>query len=130
MNLLSNAIDSLEEITGEKRITITTQLENANCVVVKIADNGAGLSPENQAKIFDNFSISKPTGVAAGLGLAISHQIIVERHGGKMTCKSEVGVGTEFVIRLCVMPEEIAPLSQQQLLGYGEYGYGRIVIGL
>ncbi|HEY9608029.1 sensor histidine kinase, partial [Allocoleopsis sp.] len=119
MNLLSNAIDALEEVKNEKQITIATELENENCVVVKITDNGSGISPENQAKIFDAFFTTKSTGVATGLGLAISHQIIVEKHGGKITCNSQVGVGTEFAIALRVVPEAFALPSQQQSLGYG-----------
>lgn len=105
MNLLSNAIDGLEEARNDKQITITTELQNEDCVVVKIADNGTGISPENQAKIFDAFFTTKATDVATGLGLAISHQIIVEKHGGKITCKSEVGVGTEFAIALPIKPQ-------------------------
>jgi signal transduction histidine kinase len=119
MHLLSNAIDALEEVRSEKRITIATELENENCVVVKITDNGSGISPENQAKIFDAFFTTKPTGVATGLGLAMSHQIIVEKHGGKITCNSQVGVGTEFAITLCVVPEAIALPSKQQPLEHG-----------
>lgn len=117
MNLLSNAIDALEQVRNDKRITITTELQNEDCVVVKIADNGIGISPENQAKIFDAFFTTKPTGLATGLGLAISHQIIVEKHGGKITCKSEVGVGTEFTIAL--------PIKQQSS---GDWELGRGVL--
>ncbi len=117
MNLLSNAIDGLEQARNDKQITITTELQNEDCVVVKIADNGTGISPENQAKIFDAFFTTKPTDLATGLGLAISHQIIVEKHGGKITCKSEVGVGTEFAIAL--------PIKQQSS---GDWEQGRGVL--
>lgn len=100
MNLLSNAIDALATAKKEKLITIVTACQDDNWIVVKISDNGAGISPEHQGKMFDAFFTTKPRGVGTGLGLAISHQIIVEKHYGKITCKSEVGVGTEFAIAL------------------------------
>lgn len=128
MNLLSNAIDALEEVRNDKRITITTEFQNENCVVVKIADNGIGISPENQPKIFDAFFTTKPTRVATGLGLAISHQIIVEKHGGTISCKSEVGVGTEFTIALGVVPEVIAIAIKQQSSGDRALALGRGVL--
>ncbi|NEQ19458.1 MAG: HAMP domain-containing histidine kinase [Microcoleus sp. SIO2G3] len=100
MNLLSNAIDALEESSDNKLIAITTECQAQDSVVIKIIDNGLGISPENQAKIFDAFFTTKPRGVGTGLGLAISREIIVEKHGGKITCKSEEGLGTEFAIVL------------------------------
>lgn len=104
LNVISNAIEALEEKdTREKQeIRIATEKLNENWVVVRIADNGVGISLENQAKIFDAFFTTKPQGIGTGLGLAISYQIIVEKHGGKITCNSEIGKGTEFVITLPV----------------------------
>lgn len=109
MNLLSNAIDALTDLSKDKRITITTECQNENWVVIKIADNGCGMSPENQCHIFDTFFTTKPRGVGTGLGLAISHQIVVDKHHGKITCQSEVGVGTEFAIAL--------PINQESVVG-------------
>lgn len=100
MNLLSNAIDALEKSSESKLIAITIECQDQDSVVIKITDNGLGISPENQAKIFDAFFTTKPRGVGTGLGLAISREIIVEKHGGKITCNSEEGVGTEFAIAL------------------------------
>lgn len=113
MNLLSNAIDALEASHNDKRITITTEVQEDNWVVVKIADTGSGISPSDQEKIFDAFFTTKPPGLGTGLGLVISHQIIVEKHGGRITCNSEVGVGTEFAIAL--------PIQKQRL---GNWGLG------
>ena len=109
MNLLSNAIDALTDLSKDKQITITTEHQNENWVVIKIADNGCGVSLENQRHIFDTFFTTKPRGIGTGLGLAISHQIIVEKHHGKITCQSEVGVGTEFAIAL--------PINQESVVG-------------
>lgn len=112
MNLLSNAIDALQESNSEKQLTIITERQDQDWVVVKIADNGSGISPENQMKIFDTFFTTKPRGVGTGLGLAISHQIIVENHKGKITCHSEVGVGTEFAIALPIQHQHLRELSK------------------
>lgn len=104
MNLLSNAIDAIEEKIANNynfkpTITITTQY-TLSSVIIKIADNGAGIAPENQQKIFDNFFTTKPRGVGTGLGLAISYQIITEKHSGEISFESQLGEGTEFLIRL------------------------------
>jgi two-component system, NtrC family, sensor kinase len=106
MNLLSNAIDAVEQKYIDKqktkfssKITITTENLD-NWVTVKIADNGSGISPENLQKIFEIFFTTKARGIGTGLGLAITHEIVVEKHGGKITCQSQLDKGTEFVITL------------------------------
>ncbi len=115
-NLLTNAIDALADSSNDKRITITTESQDENWVIIKFVDNGCGICPENKAKIFDTFFTTKPRGVGTGLGLAISHQIIVEKHGGKITCQSEVGVGTEFAIALPIQQEPLAESSNQNYI--------------
>jgi signal transduction histidine kinase len=109
MNLISNAIDALEESkttenTQDKELLITTERLDHNWVMVRIADNGCGVCPENMEKIFDTFFTTKPRGIGTGLGLAITRQIVEEKHGGKITCTSEVGKGTEFTIVLPTTP--------------------------
>ncbi|MEP0868187.1 HAMP domain-containing histidine kinase [Trichocoleus desertorum AS-A10] len=117
MNLLSNAIDALEEKPveeGSRQITIVTQRLDTDRVMVKIIDNGMGMPPEVQAQVFDMFFTTKPRGVGTGMGLAISHQIIVEKHGGTLECHSTAGVGTEFAIALPIKSspvETTAPVS-------------------
>ncbi|MBD1928607.1 HAMP domain-containing histidine kinase [Trichocoleus sp. FACHB-90] len=105
MNLLSNAIDALEEVKGLQEIVISTELIDKDWVKVKISDNGSGIAPENQGKIFDTFFTTKPRSVGTGLGLSISYQIVVEKHGGKLNCVSQLGKGTEFAIALPVKHE-------------------------
>lgn len=113
MNLLSNAIDALEEkqaknepllkeslVKEDSEITIVTEDFSSSFVRVRIADNGCGITPENLAKIFDVFFTTKPRNVGTGLGLSISHQIVTEKHKGRITCCSELGKGTEFAIDL------------------------------
>lgn len=115
MNLLSNAIDALEEPTESqitersKQIVITTERQDKDWVIVRIVDNGAGISPENIPRIFDTFFTTKPRGIGTGLGLAITRQIVEEKHKGKIICRSEVGKGTEFEIYL--------PIAQSINLG-------------
>lgn len=100
MNLLSNAVEALEEGSTSRQIVITTERLNHQQVMIQIADNGPGISLENQAKIFDTFFTTKPRGIGTGLGLSISHQIVVEKHQGSLTCASRLGEGTEFTIIL------------------------------
>ncbi|MEJ6484553.1 ATP-binding protein [Nostoc punctiforme UO1] len=105
MNLLSNALDALEQKSAENpeflpKITIITECWENDLVIVRIADNGPGISPENQKKIFETFFTTKPRGIGTGLGLAIASQIVVEKHKGKITCQSELDKGTEFALAL------------------------------
>jgi PAS domain S-box-containing protein len=69
-------------------------------IVIRISDNGIGMTEEIQEKIFDPFFTTKPVGSGTGLGLAISHQIIVEKHKGNIQCFSVPGQGTEFILEL------------------------------
>jgi signal transduction histidine kinase len=105
MNLLSNAIDAIEEKSAQNlefspAINITTERQENDWVLIKIIDNGSGIPPENQQKIFENFFTTKPRGVGTGLGLAITHEIVVKKHQGKITFHSDSNQGTEFTIFL------------------------------
>jgi predicted ATPase/signal transduction histidine kinase len=109
MNILANAIDVFDEIAQTQsfqqlqahpqQITIRTEAI-ANQVQISIQDNGKGMTPEVQAKIFDHLFTTKGVGKGTGLGLAIARQIVVEKHGGSLEVHSEVGKGTTFVILL------------------------------
>jgi signal transduction histidine kinase len=111
MNILANAIDifaernkgrTYKEIEAHPNvITITTQVSEDNQnVILKIRDNGAGMSESVKARIFDHLFTTKPVGKGTGLGLSISRQIVEEVHGGSITCESILGEGTEFLITL------------------------------
>ena len=76
-------------------------------VVIRIADNGAGIKAEVLSRIFDPFFTTKPVGSGTGLGLSISYRIVVDRHGGQMTCHSVAGQGTEFAIKLPIAQGKI-----------------------
>ncbi|MFB8791296.1 MAG: ATP-binding protein [Potamolinea sp.] len=107
MNLLNNAIDALEKQAEPRLITISTSIftkespiPNSQFAVIRIADNGLGISKEGQQKIFDPFFTTKPVGSGTGLGLAMAHQIIVDKHKGQLLVNSELGQGAEFIIEL------------------------------
>ncbi len=111
MNIMANAIETLEESNVGKtfaeikaapnQITITTEIDSEKQqTIIQIRDNGKGMSEEVKQNIFEHLFTTKPVGKGTGLGLSISRQIVEEKHGGKITCISELGRGTEFAISL------------------------------
>jgi signal transduction histidine kinase len=65
-----------------------------------IADDGPGMPPEVQRRIFDYMFTTKEVGRGTGLGLAIAHQIVVETHDGAIDLQSQVGEGSTFTLTL------------------------------
>ncbi|MBD2464260.1 GAF domain-containing protein [Oscillatoria sp. FACHB-1407] len=115
MNILSNAIDALEEFhlknlysnsDSPAKITINTRLtqdsNNGDQIAICIEDNGPGIPEAVQQRLFDPFFTTKPVGKGTGLGLAISYQIVTERHNGELQCHSVEGQGTQFLIQIPV----------------------------
>jgi PAS domain S-box-containing protein len=114
MNIIANAIDALREllVTDNEQsilnnqtlatpvIRITTLLTDNNTVQIRIADRGPGMNSEVLAKIFDPFFTTKPVGSGTGLGLSISYSVVVERHGGQLSCQTAPGEGTEFIVEI------------------------------
>jgi two-component system NtrC family sensor kinase len=96
LNFLTNAAHAIGK---DGVITITTRLKNGDSVDIVIRDTGGGIPEENLQKIFDPFFTTKPPGQGTGLGLSICHGII-QRLGGRITVKSQMGQGTEFTITL------------------------------
>jgi len=104
LNMIINSSHAIEEkgteSSGKKGlIQIVTQREN-DFAVIKILDNGKGIKPENISKIFDPFFTTKQVGKGTGQGLAISHDIIVNKHGGQINVESKYGYGTTFIIKI------------------------------
>ncbi|MFZ7110140.1 MAG: sensor histidine kinase [Desulfatiglandales bacterium] len=96
-NLLINAMDALEEKEeGDRIITIKTHALEGT-VYLRIRDNGCGITQEALSHVFDPFFTTKGPEKGTGLGLAIIDTII-HKHHAKITVKSDVGVGTEFII--------------------------------
>ncbi|MBD2387129.1 sensor histidine kinase [Cylindrospermum sp. FACHB-282] len=110
MNILSNAIDALDKYNLQRsfadiqkqpsRIHIRTKMIGDEWVAIHIADNGSGISEEVKEKLFNPFFTTKAIGKGAGLGLSISHQIVVEKHGGSLYYQSTPEKETEFVIKI------------------------------
>jgi hypothetical protein len=127
INILNNAIDALEEllaqcqssyediaqvrrlnVEGSERsfnlqpvtptIRIHTEVIEGNQVLIRITDNGFGMTEEVKRRIYDPFFTTKPVGHGTGLGLSISYQIVVEKHGGQLQCISALGKGSDFWI--------------------------------
>ena len=117
MNLLSNAIDALESSTSltfqnsggiKPQIHIRITSIEDNQVQVTIADNGPGMPAEVRKRVFDPFFTTKSVGKGTGMGLAISYQIVAEKHHGNLICEAEPGSGTQFIIRLHQQLPQIA----------------------
>jgi PAS domain S-box-containing protein len=104
MNILVNAIDALNELSPDqaRQIVITTEAIASDQVAIRIANNGPAIPIEIQHRIFDPFFTTKPVGQGTGMGMAISYQIITDKHHGQLLCHSQRGQGTEFVIQLAI----------------------------
>jgi two-component system, NtrC family, sensor kinase len=110
MNIISNAIDFIEEYDQRRgaeaaklnpsTIKISTEINDKNQVLIRIADNGPGMTESTRARAFDPFFTTKPIGKGTGLGLSTSYQIVTEKHGGKLYCQSLLDQGTEFVVEI------------------------------
>lgn len=125
MNILSNAIDALEDRMGYKmqltkglaeageamppfapEIRLTTAVAEPGWVTIHIADNAGGMPETVRQRLFEPFFTTKETGKGTGLGMSISHQIVTEKHRGSLQCFSTLGQGTEFVIKLPIQQTE------------------------
>ncbi|AFZ56671.1 sensor histidine kinase [Anabaena cylindrica FACHB-243] len=110
MNILANAIDAIEERYSQQTpdenqnhpgcITISTSIVDSQWAKIAIADNGLGMPEQVRQKIFNPFFTTKPVGKGTGMGMAISYQIIIEKHRGRLDCLSKMAEGTEFVIQI------------------------------
>jgi signal transduction histidine kinase len=107
--LLSNSFYTVDEKLNkgkikdfEPTVKISTILEtDNNNILIKIWDNGMGISEENLNKIFDPFFTTKPTGRGnTGLGLSICYDLAAKQHGGDLTVNSKVDEFTEFTIKI------------------------------
>jgi len=129
MNIFANAIDALENQPEPRLITVRTEFipdekhrrksrsdrssasdfqDWQGIVVVYIRDNGSGMVQDTRDRLFDPFFTTKPVGKGTGLGLSISYQIVVQKHNGVLECQSELGQGTEFIVKIPVgQPEQV-----------------------
>jgi two-component system NtrC family sensor kinase len=96
LNIIDNAIDAVGQ-SGQIRVETFTDKQNHKQIMVKISDNGPGISRELISKIFDPFFTTKRPDEGTGLGLSISYGIM-EKLGGHIAVESEEGKGTTFII--------------------------------
>ena len=104
LNLVVNAAHAIAEAsgngaTGKGTITIRTIYDDPYAEI-RVEDTGVGIPDEIRSRVFDLFFTTKEVGVGTGQGLAISHAIVAEKHGGTICFESEVGRGTTFIVRL------------------------------
>jgi PAS domain S-box-containing protein len=99
LNLIVNAMDSIEEIGPPGTIRVATSVDGAH-VTVSISDTGSGIPEDVLPKIFDPFFTTKAVGRGSGQGLALVRAIVQEGHGGTVVAASRPGSGSTFTIRL------------------------------
>ena len=112
LNILKNAAYALHMVNREPIINIKIWFEK-NVLIIEIQDNGPGMNEQIKKKIFDPFFTTKPVGEGTGLGLSVSFNIIVDRHGGSFTVDSKEGLGSKFIIAL-----PIAKIVTEELQEY------------
>lgn len=100
LNLVTNAADALETTrSGRGRIGITTRM-HVTGVELRVTDNGCGMDEATRKRIFDPFFTTKDVGKGTGQGLAIVYKIITDHHKGRITCNSQEGCGSEFILQI------------------------------
>jgi signal transduction histidine kinase len=105
LNLISNGFYAatqrkLEESETFEPVLIAATKNRGKTVEIRIRDNGTGITDDVKAKIFNPFFTTKPSGEGTGLGLSMTHDIIVKQHGGTIVVETELGRFTEFKIVL------------------------------
>jgi len=105
MNILINAADAIQEKGVPGLIKISTAVDE-NEVIITIADNGCGIPEEIKENVYNPFFTTKEAGKGTGQGLALVHNIISQRHQGKIYFESREGAGTKFFIHLPLPQEE------------------------
>jgi len=97
LNLIRNAIDSMETAGGDKVLTISVTPSPQGELVVKVTDTGAGIAPDVLPKLFEPFVTTKVTGMGVGLSIC---RTIIEAHGGRLWAESAAGQGASFLFTL------------------------------
>ncbi len=108
LNMLVNAAHAIGDVvgagaSGKGTITVSTRAVG-EFAEIRISDTGGGITPEVRAKIFDPFFTTKAVGRGTGQGLAIAHDVIVNKHGGSIALESEPGKGATFIVRIPLLP--------------------------
>ena len=101
LNLINNAFWAVKTVT-KPLVTVKTE-QYDNQIIIKVIDNGQGMSEEVKAKIFQPFFTTKPTGQGTGLGLSLAYDIVTKGHGGTIDVESVEGDGTTFIVKLQIV---------------------------
>jgi two-component system, NtrC family, sensor kinase len=123
LNLYNNALYAVQQksLTSdaayEPTVWVSTRLSQGS-VTIEVRDNGTGIPEGVQAKIFQPFFTTKPTGEGTGLGLSLSYDIITKAHGGQFFVESQEGYGTTFLIQLPHRPESTGNGTMNNALEY------------
>ena len=108
LNLVVNSSHAIADVVaiggGKGTITVSTR-RDGDWIEIRIADTGTGIPEDIRRKVFDPFFTTKGVGKGTGQGLAITHSVVVDKHGGEIRLESEVGKGTTFIIRLPLRAE-------------------------
>jgi PAS domain S-box-containing protein len=109
LNMVVNASHAIREARQNEmgRIRITTR-QTGEDVEIRITDNGGGIPESVRDKIFDPFFTTKEVGKGTGQGLAISHDVVVNMHGGRIDLQSTVGEGTTFIVTIPIDGRKLA----------------------
>lgn len=99
LNLVVNAAHAIGDTGKRGTITVSTRVVD-DSVEIRVADDGAGIPESIRHRIFEPFFTTKDVGRGTGQGLAIAHSVVVDKHHGKLTFESEVGIGTTFFVTL------------------------------
>jgi len=104
LNMIVNAAHAIADVTGDGsngkgKIKISTR-RDGDWADIRVSDTGSGIPKEAQSRVFDPFFTTKEVGKGTGQGLAIAHDVIVEKHRGSLTFETEEGKGTTFIVRL------------------------------
>ena len=109
LNIVVNAAHAISETIGnggvEKGVITISTHKAGDWAEIRISDTGPGIPEKIRSKIFNAFFTTKGVGKGSGQGLAISHSVIVDKHGGELTFETEIGKGTTFIIRLPITSE-------------------------
>ena len=104
INLISNGFYAATRraagTDGFEPVLRATTRNLGDRIEIRIRDNGIGIVPEIREKIFNPFFTTKPAGEGTGLGLSMSHDIVVKQHGGTIEVDTELDRFTEFVLTL------------------------------
>ncbi len=116
LNMIINAAHAIKDVVGDGgegkgKITISTKVVKGDWIEVRIKDTGTGIPAKVQNRIFDPFFTTKEIGKGSGQGLAISHSVVVDKHGGKLSFETEEGKGTTFIIGLPAIAHENSAVS-------------------